>query len=74
MIELRSAAEIEAMRPAGRALRRRGAQRSSVRASDRASITGELDRTAGLIRERGATSCYIDYHPSFVIRRHRDEH
>ena len=64
MIEYRTPAEIEQMRPAGRFV---------------AEVLGELGRRADvgvnlleldelahqMIRERGATSCYIDYHPSF---------
>ena len=64
MIELRSAAEIEAMRPAGRFVAEvvtelAGRVRPGVNLL-------ELDRVAHeLIRARAATSCYIDYHPSF---------
>ena len=64
MIELRTAAEIEQMRPAGRFV-------AEVLAETAAAATVgmnllELDRIAhGLIRQRGAESCYIDYHPSF---------
>ena len=64
MIELRSRDEIDAMRPAGRFV-----------AAVLAELTGqarvgmnvlELDRIAhAMIREHRATSCYIDYHPSF---------
>jgi methionyl aminopeptidase len=67
MIELRSQAEIEAMRPAGRFV-------AEVLA-ELAGLAGvgvnllELDRVAHeRIRRRGATSCYIDYHPSFGAR------
>ena len=64
VIELRSAAEIEAMRPAGRFVADVLTELAShVRPGIRPS---ELDRIAHeRIRERGATSCYIDYHPSF---------
>jgi methionyl aminopeptidase len=64
VIELRTAAEIEAMRPAGRFVAEvltalAGRVRPGVNVL-------ELDRVAhALIRARGATSCYIDYHPSF---------
>ena len=64
MIELRTPAQIEAMRPAGRfvaevlvALRQ---------AADVGVNLLDLDRLAHeMIKERGAESCYIDYHPSF---------
>ena len=64
MIELRSPSEVEAMRPAGRfvadVLDR---LTSEVRVG--ANLL-DLDRIAhAMIRERGAESCYIDYHPSF---------
>ncbi|MCU1571164.1 MAG: methionine aminopeptidase type [Naasia sp.] len=64
MIELRTPAEIEAMRPAGAFV-------ASVLARLRDEIAVgvnllELDAIAHrMIRERGAESCYIDYHPSF---------
>ena len=64
MIELRTPAEIEAMRPAGRFV-------ASVLERLEAEVAVgmnllELDRIAhAMIRERGAESCYIDYHPSF---------
>ena len=64
VIEYRTPAEIEQMRPAGRfvaevleALRER---------ADVGVNLLELDELAHqMIRDRGATSCYIDYHPSF---------
>jgi methionyl aminopeptidase len=64
MIELRTAAELEAMRPAGRFVaevleRLTGEVRVGINLLD-------LDRIAhDMIRARGAQSCYIDYHPSF---------
>ncbi len=64
MIELRTPAEIEAMRPAGRFV-------ASVLAAVRdATVVGsnllELDALAHqMISDAGAKSCYIDYHPSF---------
>jgi methionyl aminopeptidase len=64
VIELRSTAEIEAMRPAGRFV-------AEVLVALAARVAPgvnllELDALAhDLIRERRATSCYIDYHPSF---------
>jgi len=64
MIELRTPAEIEAMRPAGRfvaevlaTLRDETRVGSNLLAIDR--------RAHELIRRAGAQSCYIDYHPSF---------
>ena len=64
MIELRTPAEIEAMRPAGRFVA------SVLTAVRDATVVGsnllELDALAHqMIRDAGATSCYIDYHPSF---------
>ncbi len=64
MIELRSPAEIEQMRPAGRFVA------EVLTALEEAADVGvnllELDALAHrMIRERGAESCYIDYHPSF---------
>jgi methionyl aminopeptidase len=64
MIELRTPAEIDAMRAAG------GFVASVLTELAAASEVGvnllELDALAHrLIRERGAESCYIDYHPSF---------
>ncbi|GAA2094600.1 type I methionyl aminopeptidase [Microlunatus panaciterrae] len=64
MIELRTPAEIDQMRPAGRfvaeVLTRLVAEvRPGVNLLD-------LDALAHrMIRDRGAESCYIDYHPSF---------
>jgi methionyl aminopeptidase len=64
MIELRTPAEIEAMRPAGRFVA------DTLAKLAEASAVGVNLRTldamaAELIRKRGATSCYVDYHPSF---------
>jgi methionyl aminopeptidase len=64
VIELRTPAEIEQMKPAGRfvadVLTRLAA------AADVGVNLLELDALAHeMIRERGAESCYIDYHPSF---------
>lgn len=64
VIELRTPAEIEQMRPAGAFV-------ASVLASTRdAAGVGvnllDLDALAhDMIRARGAESCYLDYHPSF---------
>ncbi len=64
MIELRTPAEIEAMRPAGRFV-------AEVLATLRDETTVgtnllAIDRRAHeMIRKAGADSCYIDYHPSF---------
>lgn len=64
MIELRTAAEIEQMRPAGRFVADVLAQTAAA-ASVGVNLL-ELDRIAhDLIRAAGAESCYIDYHPSF---------
>src|SRR5690242_5603118 len=64
MIELRTPAEIEAMKPAGRfvaetlaTLREETKVGTNLLAIDR--------RAHDLIRRAGAESCYIDYHPSF---------
>jgi methionyl aminopeptidase len=64
VIELRTPAEIEQMRPAGRFVA------SVLEATSKAAAPGvnllELDALAhDMIRSAGATSCYIDYHPSF---------
>lgn len=64
MIEYRTPAEIEQMRPAGRFV-------ASVLAAlkEKAAVGVnllELDELAHrMIRDAGAESCYIDYHPSF---------
>ncbi len=64
MIELRTPAEIEQMRPAGRFV-----AEVLTRLAEAAAVGVnllELDALAhDMIRERGAESCYIDYHPSF---------
>ncbi|YAL82331.1 type I methionyl aminopeptidase [Dermacoccaceae bacterium W4C1] len=64
MIELKTPAEIEAMRPAGRFVA------SVLTALKDAADVGvnllELDALAHqMIKDAGAQSCYIDYHPSF---------
>lgn len=64
MIELRTRDEIEAMRPAGRLVS------SVLTAVKNATTIGtnllEMDAIAHqMIRDAGAESCYIDYHPSF---------
>ncbi|MBT2499730.1 type I methionyl aminopeptidase [Agromyces sp. ISL-38] len=64
MIELRTPAEVEQMRPAGRFVA------SVLEATSRAAGVGvnllELDALAhDMILAAGAESCYIDYHPSF---------
>ena len=64
VIELRSTAEIDAMRPAGRFV----AEVLTELATHVAPGVNllELDGVAhAMIRDRGAASCYIDYHPSF---------
>ena len=64
MIELRTPAEIDEMRPAGRFV---ASVLTAVRdATTVGSNLLELDALAHqMIRDAGATSCYIDYHPSF---------
>jgi methionyl aminopeptidase len=67
MIELRTPSEIEQMRPAGRFVA------EVLTALSEAADVGvnllELDALAHrMIEERGAESCYIDYHPSFGAR------
>jgi methionyl aminopeptidase len=64
MIELRTPTEIEQMRPAGRFV-----AEVLTRLAEEADVGVnllELDALAHeMIRDRGAESCYIDYHPSF---------
>src|SRR3954454_10719548 len=64
MIELRTPAQIEAMRPAGRFV-----AEVLTALSDAADVGVnllDLDALAHrMIKDRGAESCYIDYHPSF---------
>jgi methionyl aminopeptidase len=64
VIELRTPAEIEQMKPAGRFVadvltRLAGAADVGVNLLDLDALAADL------IRERGAVSCYVDYHPSF---------
>jgi methionyl aminopeptidase len=64
VIELRTPAEIEQMRPAGRFVA--DVLTRLTEAADVGVNLLELDALAHrMIRERGAESCYIDYHPSF---------
>jgi methionyl aminopeptidase len=64
VIELHSPAEIEQMKPAGRFVAEVLTQLEA--AADVGVNLLDLDALAHeLIRERGAKSCYIDYHPSF---------
>src|SRR6476660_243265 len=64
MIELRTPTQIEEMRPAGRFVA--DVLNRLAEAADVGVNLLELDALAHrLIRERGAESCYIDYHPSF---------
>ncbi|WP_244928369.1 type I methionyl aminopeptidase [Nocardioides sp. W7] len=64
MIELRTPTQIEQMRPAGRFVADVITRLSEV--ADVGMNLLELDAVAHeMIRERGAESCYIDYHPSF---------
>jgi methionyl aminopeptidase len=64
MIELRTPHEIEQMRPAGRFVAEVLAR--LAKHADVGVNLLDLDALAHeMIRERGAESCYIDYHPSF---------
>jgi len=64
VIELRSTAEIEQMRPAGRFVAE--VLTRLEQAADVGVNLLDLDALAHeMIRERGAESCYVDYHPSF---------
>jgi methionyl aminopeptidase len=64
VIELRTPTEIEQMRPAGRFVAE--VLTRLAEAADVGVNLLELDALAhDMIRERGAESCYIDYHPSF---------
>ncbi len=67
MIELRTPTQIEQMRPAGRFVA------SVISALEAKADVGinllELDELAHrMIKDAGAESCYIDYHPSFGAR------
>ncbi len=64
MIEYRSPAEIEQMRPAGRFVAE--VLDALTEQADVGVNLLELDELAmRMIKDRGADSCYIDYHPSF---------
>ncbi len=64
MIEYRSPAEIEQMRPAGRFVAE--VLTALTEHADVGVNLLELDELAHrMIKDRGAESCYIDYHPSF---------
>ncbi|MEO5852092.1 MAG: type I methionyl aminopeptidase [Nocardioides sp.] len=64
MIELRTPAQIEQMRPAGRFVAEVLTRLTEV--ADVGVDLMDLDAEAHrMIRERGAESCYLDYHPSF---------
>ena len=64
MIELRTPAQIEQMRPAGAFVH--DVLQALVAAADVGVNLLDLDALAHrMIKERGAESCYIDYHPSF---------
>lgn len=64
MIELRTPTQIEEMRPAGRFVA--SVITALIEKADVGVNLLELDELAHkMIRDRGAESCYIDYHPSF---------
>jgi len=64
VIELRTPTQIEEMRPAGRFVA--DVITRLAEASDVGVNLLDLDALAHeMIRERGAESCYLDYHPSF---------
>jgi methionyl aminopeptidase len=64
MIELRTTTQIEEMRPAGRFVA--SVITALIEKADVGVNLLELDELAHkMIRDRGAESCYIDYHPSF---------
>src|SRR5919112_5468842 len=64
MIELRAPSEIEQMRPAGRFVAQ--VLTRLAEAADVGVNLLDLDALAHeMIKDRGAESCYIDYHPSF---------
>ena len=64
MIELRTPTEIEQMRPAGRFVAE--VLTRLAEAADVGVNLLDLDTLAHeMIKDRGAESCYIDYHPSF---------
>jgi methionyl aminopeptidase len=64
MIELRTPTQIEEMRPAGRFIA--SVITALIEKADVGVNLLELDELAHkMIRDRGAESCYIDYHPSF---------
>jgi methionyl aminopeptidase len=64
VVELRTRAQMEEMRPAGRFVA--DVITALAEAADVGVNLLELDALAHrMIRDRGAESCYIDYHPSF---------
>ena len=64
VIELRTPAQIEQMRPAGQFVHE--VLQALVAAADVGVNLLDLDALAHrMIKDRGAESCYIDYHPSF---------
>jgi methionyl aminopeptidase len=64
VIEYRTPAQVEAMRPAGRFVA--DVITALIEAADVGVNLLELDDlTHRMIKERGAESCYIDYHPTF---------
>ena len=64
MIELRTPTEIEQMRPAGRFVA--DVLTAVTAAADVGVNLLDLDALAHrMVKDRGAESCYVDYHPSF---------
>ena len=64
MIELRTPTEIEQMRPAGRFVA--DVLAAVTAAADVGVNLLDLDALAHrMVKDRGAESCYVDYHPSF---------
>ena len=64
MIELRTPTEIEQMRPAGRFVAE--VLTAVTAAADVGVNLLDLDALAHrMVKDRGAESCYVDYHPSF---------
>lgn len=67
MIELRTRAEVEAMRPAGRFVAH-VLRELAARARVGVNLLALEQAARAMVAERGAVSCYVDYHPSFGAR------